>query len=318
VKYPESNRMHKKMMALSALARARGEAPAVRRAIGRAQCNDAYWHGVFGGLYLPHLRDAIWRNLAEAEGKLRRGEELAWDVVDLDADGNDEVWIHSAAFSVLVSPARGGAVEEYTVFGDGINYANTLTRRREAYLDLALERAADHPAASDGGTESIHDIEEGLRLEVRPPIDHDDRALFVDRLLPRGVTLEDYVGGEFWAIQSWARRRCEFTVERRAGGVEVVCTVPEGRGRLEKRIRCEADGRLAEAAEPGDLFATEISLAGPVRLDCTPAPDEWRFPIETLAKSERGLDRTRQGESVTLRWPVELGSAAVVLTPAAR
>jgi len=22
----------------------------------RAQCNDAYWHGIFGGLYAPHLR----------------------------------------------------------------------------------------------------------------------------------------------------------------------------------------------------------------------------------------------------------------------
>jgi hypothetical protein len=235
------------------------------------------------------------------------------------------VWVHSAAFSALISPARGGAVEEYTVFGDRINYANTLTRRREAYLDLALERGADHPAASDGGTESIHDIEEGLRLEVRPPIDHEDRALFVDRLLPGGVTLQDYAASEFWAILSWARRRCEFTVERHAGGVEVLCTVPEGRGRFEKRIRCEADGRLRvewrwdpEAAEPGDLFATELSLAGPVRLDCAPAADEWRFEIETLAKSERGLDRTRQGESVTLRWPVELGSAAAVLTPAGR
>ena len=80
VKYPESNRMHKKMMALSALARDRGDTPAVRRAIGRAQCNDAYWHGVFGGLYLPHLRDAIWRNLADAEAKLRQGEQIAWEV----------------------------------------------------------------------------------------------------------------------------------------------------------------------------------------------------------------------------------------------
>jgi len=64
VRYPESNRMHKKMLALSALHRAlapgRGsrkvDLVAARRAIGRAQCNDAYWHGVFGGLYLPHLR----------------------------------------------------------------------------------------------------------------------------------------------------------------------------------------------------------------------------------------------------------------------
>ncbi|MBA3496699.1 MAG: DUF1926 domain-containing protein [Gemmatimonadales bacterium] len=322
VKYPESNRMHKKMMAVSALARDLGDPPAVRRAIGRAQCNDAYWHGVFGGLYLPHLRDAIWRNLAEAEAALRGGQGLAWEVFDLDGDGNDEVWVHSAAFSAILSPARGGAVEEYTVFGDGVNYANALTRRREAYHDLALERAAEHPASGEGGTASIHDIEAGLRLDVRPPIDAEDRALFVDRILPGGVGLEDYARGDFWAIVSWARRRCAFTVDRREGGVEVVCAAPDGRGQLEKRIRFEPDGRVdvrwrwdPAAAEPGDLFGSELSLAGPVGLDCTPGAETWRFDIETVAKSERGFDRTRQGESVTLRWPVELGGAGVVVTP---
>jgi 4-alpha-glucanotransferase len=324
VKYSESNRMHKKMMALSALARRHGDPPAVRRALGRAQCNDAYWHGVFGGLYLPHLRDAIWRNLAEAEAGLRQGEGLAYDVLDLDGDGYDEVWIHSPAFSALVSPARGGALEEYTVFGDGINYANALTRRREAYHDLALERGAMHAAAGERGATHAEGDEAGVRLDVRPALDPDDRALFVDRLLPGGVSLADYAAGRYWAILSWARRRCAYTVERRKGGVEVVCTVAEGRARMDKRIRCDADGRVGvrwtwdpEAAEPGDRFATELSLAGPVRLTGTPAPEEWRFDIETVAKSERGLDRTRQGENVTLRWPVELGAAAVELVPGA-
>ncbi len=306
VKYSESNRMHKKMMALSALARRHGDPPAVRRAIGRAQCNDAYWHGVFGGLYLPHLRDAIWRNLAEAEAALRHGEGLAYDVVDLDRDGHDEVWIHSPAFSALVSPARGGAVEEYTIFRDGINYANALTRRREVYHELSLDGPAGHPTAEDGG----------------PALDQDDRALFVDRLLPGGVSLEDYVGGSYWALLSWARRPCAHTVERRKGSVEVVCTVAEGRARLEKRIRFDAGGGVGvqwawdpAAAEPGDRFATELSLAGPVHLTAAPAAEEWHFDIETVAKSERGFDRTRQGENVTLRWPVELGAAAVELEP---
>ncbi len=322
VKYPESNRMHKKMMALSALARRAGDPPAVRRAIGRAQCNDAYWHGVFGGLYLPHLRDAVWRNLAEAEAGLRRGEGLAWDVLDVDGDGFEEIWIHSPAFAAIVSPARGGAVEEYTLFANGVNYANTLTRRREAYHDLALERAADHAASSDAGTASIHDIEEGLRLDVRPPLDTDDRALFVDRILPRGATLEDYAAAQSWAVLSWARSRCAYAVERRKGGVEITCTAAGERTRLEKRIWCDAEGNLTvswqwepSAAEPGDLFATELSLAGPVDLVATPAADEWRFEIETIAKSERGLDRTRQGESVTLRWPVGLGAASVEVRP---
>jgi hypothetical protein len=99
--------------------------------------------------------------------------------------------------------------------------------------------------------------------------------------------------------------------------------VPSGRSRLEKRLWCDAEGNLAvawrwdpSAAEPGDLFATELSLAGSVTLTATPAAGEWRFEIETIAKSERGLDRTRQGESVTLRWPVELGEASVELRPA--
>src|ERR687897_1268796 len=181
-KYPESNRMHKKMQALSFLCRARGDPPAARRAIGRAQCNDAYWHGVFGGLYLPHLREAIWRNLALAEAELRRGESLIAEVLDFDADGHEEVWIHSEHFSAVLSPRRGAAVEEYTVFAAGTNYGNTLTRRREAYHDTALELHAGEGAAHEGAP-SIHDIEEGIRLEEMPPLDAQTRALFLERII---------------------------------------------------------------------------------------------------------------------------------------
>ncbi|PYU07201.1 MAG: hypothetical protein DMG34_04475 [Acidobacteria bacterium] len=40
-----------------------------RELLLRAQCNDAYWHGVFGGLYAPHLRTEIWRSLIRAEAR---------------------------------------------------------------------------------------------------------------------------------------------------------------------------------------------------------------------------------------------------------
>ena len=111
VKYPESNRMHKVAMALSKLCRERGDPPAARRAIGRAQCNDAYWHGVFGGLYLPFLRGAIWSSLATAEALLHAGQPLTADSSDVDADGYDEIWVRSPEQSLLVAPARGGMVE---------------------------------------------------------------------------------------------------------------------------------------------------------------------------------------------------------------
>ena len=44
-----------------------------------------------------------------------------------------------------------------------------------------------------------------------------------------------------------------------------------------------------------------------------PAAQLVVYPIETVAKSERGLDRTAQGECFTLLWNAELGQAAVQL-----
>jgi alpha-amylase/alpha-mannosidase (GH57 family) len=317
VKYSESNRMHKKMQALSLLLRERQDQPSARRAIGRAQCNDAYWHGVFGGLYLPHLRDAIWRNLAQAERELRQGEPLSAEVLDLDGDGHEEVWIHSDQFSSIVSPWRGGAVEEYTLFSTEVNYANILTRRREAYHDTALERRAE-ASENDGGTPSIHDIEEGIRLDQRPPLDADDRALFVDRVLPESLDLDQFASGDYWAIRSWARTHCRHRIEMSSREIELVC---ESEGLL-KRLRFSADAGLSVSytwdpllAQPDDRFAVELSLAAALDLKADPGAEVWAFPIETVAKSERGLDRTRQGESVTLRWPVRLGAATIEILP---
>jgi hypothetical protein len=70
-RYPEANWMHKRMQALSARLAALPEAPAELTAdLYRAQANDAYWHGLFGGLYLPHLRRAVWHNIVALEASL--------------------------------------------------------------------------------------------------------------------------------------------------------------------------------------------------------------------------------------------------------
>src|SRR5207237_10397433 len=128
------------------------------------------------------LRTASWRNLALAEGELGRGEGLPVETLDLDADGAAELWIHSGVCSALVSPRRGGVVEEYTVFEQGINYADVLTRRREPYHEPPSAQPghaeANHTTDS---TLSIHDIEAAARLQRLPPIDPPDLALFVDR-----------------------------------------------------------------------------------------------------------------------------------------
>src|ERR1044072_5704898 len=67
MKYPESNAMYKKMLRVSSKVHAGKKNEAALDHLWAGQCNCAYWHGVFGGLYLPVLRQAIYRNLIEAE-----------------------------------------------------------------------------------------------------------------------------------------------------------------------------------------------------------------------------------------------------------
>ena len=94
---------------------------------------------------------------------------------------------------------------------------------------------------------------------------------------------------------------------------------------MEKRLGFSADGSLRVAyrwdlsvGHREDWFAPELSLYAPLELRTEPAAEIWTFPIETVAKSERGLEHTRQGDSITLRWPVRLGEAVVELEPANR
>ena len=321
VKYPESNRMHKTMMALSARCRERGDPPSARQAIGRAQCNDAYWHGVFGGLYLPHLREAIWANLAAAELELRGGRGIEVEETDFDGDGHVELRIASGRFAAVVSPRRGGSIEVYSRFDTGINHADVLTRRLEAYHDTALEHRDDAAHGEGDGTPSIHDIEAGIRLDVRPPMDRDERAIFQERILPASLGLEAFARAEYEPVRSWAAAHFGHQARTVGDGVEVLLIAGDGDWRLEKRFRFEADGDVdvafrwsPAAGAPGDLFTTELSLFRPLELTASPDAEIWRHPVETVAKSERGLDRTWQGESVLVRWPVELGEARLRLT----
>jgi len=314
VKYPESNRMHKTMVALSSLSRSRGDPPAARRAIGRAQCNDAYWHGVFGGLYLPHLRTAIWHQLAMAERELRQGEPLAYEELDFDDDGYPELWIHSARFSALISPHRGGAVEMLTRFDGLTNLADVLTRRRESYHEIATDSAQQHGENKDG-TASIHDIERASRLSALPPVDSETRAILVERLLGAEVTADDYAAARYTPIHSWAAVPMTARISTTRDAITVVLQGND----LEKRLKFDAAGCLDVAyswnavAYPNAVFAPELSLAREVPLRLQPDAEVWRSKITTVARSERGFEETVQGISLTPRWLAGLGACSLEL-----
>ncbi|MFN2315278.1 MAG: alpha-amylase/4-alpha-glucanotransferase domain-containing protein [Gemmatimonadales bacterium] len=316
-KYPESNRLHKKMLALSELCRERGDPPAARRAIGRAQCNDAYWHGVFGGLYLPFLRGALWKALASAEGILRRGQPLQVERQDIDCDGREEIVVHDSGASVVLSPHRGGVIEEWLHFASGVNTAAVLTRRREAYHLDAMTPAVSHdtpetPPAADGAP-SIHDLESGLVLDALPPVDDRDRALAVDRVVAEACTVDRFIAGDMEDLALWGGPADGVELEQVEGQVRVTMTWP---GRT-KRISVGPAGDIEvvlmwdpNGIPDGCLVTSEWSLFAPTSLE-TDSVTEWRYGVETVAKSERGFDRTVQGEAVVLVWPAEAGRGVV-------
>ncbi len=312
-KYPESNRLHKMAQRLSRLARERGDPPAARRAIARAQCNDALWHGVFGGLYLPFLRRALWSELARAEQILRAGEALAWEVADVDADGADEILIHSATVSVLIAPARGAAIEMYSLLDRAENLADTLTRRIEAYHHTAVAAPpTGHDAQPTEGTASIHDLERVLVLSALPPADRVPRGIGVERFVGADVVEATWVQGSDLPLPVW-QGRLPFVVEAEGDAVRVVVRGTQ----LEKSVAVGADGRLTlsyvwdpAVHEAADRFAVELSVSAPVDIEA-PGARVWHYEIETVAKSERGFDRTRQGSAVVVEWPVARGHGSL-------
>ena len=70
VKYREINDLHKQMLRTSAKVDAMPDGAAKSRALDhlyRGQSNDCYWHGLFGGIYISHMRLATFEHLIAAE-----------------------------------------------------------------------------------------------------------------------------------------------------------------------------------------------------------------------------------------------------------
>ncbi len=65
------------------------------------------------------------------------------------------------------------------------------------------------------------------------------------------------------------------------------------------------------------LVALEASLGARTRVtvSCAEATTRWASPIESVAKSERGLERTVQGQAVVMLVPASAGRARVRFTP---
>jgi alpha-amylase len=338
VKYPEANAMHKRMLRVHdkiEQAATRGDASAAREALWSGQCNCPYWHGVFGGLYLRHIRWATHRHLIAAEREAERllHSDTAWLEVrseDLDYDGHPEVLIQTADLSLCLHPHLGGMLSEWDLRLHDWNLLNVVSRRREAYHEPLLEAEGaapglrqstgddtaavrsihDEPAAKDGG------------LATLLAFDPHRRGGFQEQLLPPEATLRDYAASAFARADDFLLGPWQVSVDQ---AEEEVTVRLERRGRLtlgdqsfplrlEKAITVLRRGQQVAVRYLVENEGPEVSflLASEWNLNPIQAPDgDDRIQTLRLGGEERSLTEAGQAENV--RRAVALGSAGVGL-----
>lgn len=204
-KYDESNYLHKRMLLVSDLLETHREAlqPAdyeqAKRLLYAGQCNCPYWHGVFGGLYLPHLRGAVYQELVAAEAHINAcisaSRDLQVEQRDYDCDGRGEIIITTPFLKTIIAPHLGGMITEFDHFGIAKNLIDIVGRRKEGYHNKLLHRNESTGAEA----KSIHDLvmvkEAGLEnLLVE---DKYRRGMFIDHFLPDSLRFEDFESGNF-------------------------------------------------------------------------------------------------------------------------
>jgi alpha-amylase len=168
-KYPESDLLHKKMLRVSACVAAvpprlsspehTAQLQEARDQLLRGQGNDAYWHGIFGGLYAPHLRTELWRNLVRAESIVDQltpgGSVPRVEFLDYDADGNAELLFSAPEYQALLKPSDGATLAAFDFRPCAATLINSIQRRPEAYHTRLRETASTK--SPSGGAVSIHD-----------------------------------------------------------------------------------------------------------------------------------------------------------------
>ncbi len=279
-KYSESNQLHKYMLEISRRWQAaRQAAPGTEDAALLAeahthllagQCNDPYWHGIFGGLYAPHLRSAVRGNLIRAESLLDRLEPaanpgLTVESRDFDADGRVEVLARSPELGLVLRPEDGGTVSSLRLKNPGVELINSLMRRPEAYHEQVREQVGSHGAPREGPA-SIHEREWSKESNLSELLRYDRyaRHAFRTYLFPATRQFEDF---DLLRLEEHAEL---------AGGAWTLGAAEAGRFALDKVVRIPSDGadkRLRVSKSLGSSWESGV----------------WRLECRTALETEHGL-----------------------------
>ncbi len=346
-RYPESNLMYRKMLLVSETVNAGPEKQAEqgRRYLYRGQSNDAYWHGVFGGLYLLHLRSGTYRSLLSAENLVSPGTTVRVTRVDFDGDGQQEVLVTSRHLNAYLH-STGGQMFELDHRAIPWNFLATLTRRQEPYHNRLREsdqgrrllplhydwyprRALiDHFFREDTSLDAFADCqygEQGDFVDQSYEVETTEHSRWTEAALMRrgGV----WVGGDFFPVA--VTKRLLFLPEESAVQIRYriehhgdtpidvwfacennfVLSAGNASARYyrvdDERRRPRLDAKAAFQGV-GELTLVDEWLESSLTLRFEEPTDVWAFPVETVSHGLEGPIRSYQASSVSCHWKLSL------------
>lgn len=238
-KYPEINAMHKKMLLVSGKVWALPD-PAERQsaldALWAGQCNCPYWHGVFGGIYLFHIRAATYERLLTAERIADRQAHASphwaeWQEMDFDRDGAPDVLLLGDGANLYFDPDDGGGCFEWDWCERSYNLVNVLSRRPESYhFDLTL--AATEGTILGPGEPNVEPTrshapvvrvkERGLEDQLY--YDWYRHGSFIDHFLHPDTRLEDVLRARYGEVGDFVNQPYRYRVGPAGDGVAVTLT----------------------------------------------------------------------------------------------
>lgn len=308
-KYPEANWMHKRMLMVSEEVERNGESKNLDSATShlyRSQCNDAYWHGVFGGLYLPHLRTAIYENLINAENiieglsdKTSDSAQITIQEKDFDTDSFNEIFIRTPTNNIFLSPQRGGSILELDYRPKAVNLSNILSRWEEGYHHKVRDKH-NGKGAGNGEAKSIHDLSSAKEEELYKYLyfDKKQRLSLVDHFIKKEETLDRFRMSTYEELGNFTDGRyenlSEFMQKNQEGAAIIFCRegkVNEDNLQVEKHLfvkRTEIeikysvskkrDEKIVNLGDEKDIIISQVS--GSSNSSQQPPEQIVRFGVE--------------------------------------
>lgn len=239
VRYAEINTQHKKMLRVhERVYQAGGTEAQGLTQLWKAQANDTYWHGLFGGIYMAHVRSAIYHHLIQAENMADQTlhgstpwQQYEWS--DFARDTQNKLLIESDQQNLYIDPHHGGSLFEWDLRRSAHNALCVMTRYQESYHQILREHEQEQRrqknsaiAATKAEPESPH-----TTIRTKEPdldryltIDSYRRASLIDHFLPIGLPAGNFARGHYEDQGTFADQPYEVQVTPHEQGLDIRLT----------------------------------------------------------------------------------------------